>query len=77
VREVLRMVEKVSGVKLVVEDGTRRVGDAGELVAEAGKIRGVLGWKPRHEELEVICSTAYRWEAKLRGSPGPRLQVSG
>ena len=30
----------------------------------AAKIREMLGWKPRHEELEVICSTAHRWEAK-------------
>jgi UDP-glucose 4-epimerase len=77
VREVLRMVEKVSGVKLRIEDGPRRAGDAAELVAEAGKVRKVLGWGPRHDELEVICSSAYRWEAKLRsGSPDQRRRIS-
>src|SRR5437867_7566757 len=49
VREVLRMVEKVSGVKLRIEDGVRRAGNAAELVAEAGKVRKALGWKPRHD----------------------------
>jgi len=77
VREVLRMVEKVSGVKLRIEDGPRRVGDAAQLVAESSKIKRGLGWRPQHDELEGICSTAHRWEAKLRESPGPRLQVSG
>ena len=77
VREVLRMVEKVSGVKLRIEDGPRRAGDAAGLVAEAGKVGKVLGWGPRHDELEVICSSAYRWEAKLRsGSPDQRRRIS-
>ena len=68
VREVLEMVEKVSGVKLRVEDGPRRAGDAAELVADAGKIRKELGWSPRHVELQKICGTAYRWESKSRAS---------
>jgi UDP-glucose 4-epimerase len=63
VRDVLCMVEKVSGVRLRIEEGARRAGDAAELVAEAGKVRRALGWEPRHEELKMICSTAYRWAA--------------
>ena len=44
----------------------------------AAKIREMLGWKPRHEELEVICSTADRWEAKRAGTPPhQRSYVSG
>jgi len=77
VREVLRMVEKVSGVKLRIEDGPRRAGDAAELVAETSRIRRLLSWAPRHDELEVICSTAYQWEAGSRTSPKPTAQVSG
>lgn len=72
VREVLRMVEKVSGVKLRIEDGPRRSGDASASVAESSKIRQVLGWTPEHDDLKVICSTAYRWEAHVR-----RAQVRG
>jgi UDP-glucose 4-epimerase len=74
VREVLSMVERVSGVKLRIEDGPRRAGDAAELVAEAAKIRGVLGWVPQQEDLEVICSTAFQWESKLLRTP---LDVAG
>lgn len=75
VREVLRMVEKVSGVRLRIEEGPRRPGDAAVLVADARKIRTVLGWKAMHEELEVICASAYRWEERTRSVDG-RVQVS-
>lgn len=73
VREVLRMMEKVSKAKLRIENGARRAGDAAELVAEPSRIRKVLGWGPQHDDLQVICSSAYRWEIKLRRtSPGER-----
>ena len=69
VRQVLQAVQKASGVKLPIEDGPRRAGDAPELVAESSRIRNVLGWKPKHDDLDVICTTAYKWEAKLQGTP--------
>jgi UDP-glucose 4-epimerase len=69
VREVLRMVEKVSGVKLRVEEGPRRAGDPAELVAGASRVEQMLDWEPKHDDLDVICSTAYKWEAKLQGTP--------
>jgi UDP-glucose 4-epimerase len=72
VREVLAMVEKVSGVKLKIEDGARRVGDPAELIAAGAKIRKVLGWLPRHEDLRVICASAYQWEATVRALPEAR-----
>ncbi|MGQ0577417.1 MAG: UDP-glucose 4-epimerase GalE [Betaproteobacteria bacterium] len=69
VRQVLHAVQKAAGVKLPIEDGPRRPGDPPELVAESTRIRSVLGWKPKHDDLEVICSTAYQWEKRLRNRP--------
>jgi len=63
VRQVLQAVQKAAGVKLPIEDGPRRPGDPPELVAESSRIRNVLGWKPKHDDLEVICETAFRWES--------------
>jgi UDP-glucose 4-epimerase len=77
VREVLRMVEQVSGVKLRIEDGPRRAGDAAELVAEAGKIERALDWAPSHKELDVICLTAFQWEARRRERAAQRAQAAG
>ena len=53
-------------MKLRIEEGARRAGDAAELVADSAKLRKVLGWQPEDEDLGVICSSAYRWEARLR-----------
>ena len=77
VREVLRMVEKVSRVKLRIEDAARRAGDAAELVAQAAKIGRTLEWTPQHQTLDAICSSAYRWETALRKPTGQQARVLG
>lgn len=65
VKEVLEMTKKVSGVDFKVETGPRRDGDAPSLVAVSDKIRKTLGWKPQHDNLELIVKTALDWERKL------------
>jgi UDP-glucose 4-epimerase len=66
VRQVLHAVQKAAGAKLPIEDGPRRAGDPPELVAESSRIRNVLGWKPKHDDLDLICRTAYQWERGLK-----------
>jgi UDP-glucose 4-epimerase len=69
VREVLRMVEKVSGKPLAVEESPRRAGDPPSLVAQAQRIRAVLGWTPRLDDLETIVRTQLEWEYRLQREP--------
>jgi len=70
VREVLRMVERVSGKALKVEESPRRAGDPPSLVAKADRIRAVLGWEPRLDDLETIVRTQLEWEYRLQREPG-------
>ena len=70
VREVLRMVERVSGRPLKVEESPRRAGDPPSLVAKADRIRAVLGWEPRLDDLETIVRTQLEWEYRLQREPG-------
>jgi UDP-glucose 4-epimerase len=70
VREVLRMVERVSGNALKVEESPRRAGDPPSLVAKADRIRAVLGWEPRLDDLETIVRTQLEWEFRLQREPG-------
>ncbi len=70
VREVLRMVERVSGKALKVEESPRRAGDPPSLVAKADRIRAVLGWEPRLDDLETIVRTQLEWEHRLQREPG-------
>jgi UDP-glucose 4-epimerase len=66
VREVLAMVEKVSGKPLNIREEPRRAGDPPTLIARADRIREVLGWTPRYDDLRAIVESAYRWEQSPR-----------
>ena len=65
VREVLAAVEKASGKPLNISEEPGRPGDPPELVAVAKKIQSVLGWKPRHDDLDTIVRTSLDWERKI------------
>lgn len=61
VREVIRTVEEVTGLKVPVKVGPRRPGDPPTLVANADKIRAELDWVPKYDNLKAIVETAWRW----------------
>lgn len=65
VKEVLEVVKRVSGVDFKVEMGPRRAGDAPILMSKAEKIGKVLGWTPKHDDLDLIIKTALEWERNL------------
>ena len=67
VLEVVDMVKQVSGVEFAVDKAGRRAGDPPVLIADAAKIRCTLGWKPEHDNLEVIVRTAFEWEKRQAG----------
>ncbi len=65
VREVIDAVKRVSGVDFPVHMSQRRAGDPAALVASADRIRGELGWRPRHDDLDAIVAHALAWERRL------------
>ncbi len=65
VREVLQAVEKANGAPLNITEEPRRPGDPPELVAVADRVRSVLGWTPRYDDLETIVRTSLEWERKI------------
>lgn len=64
VREVIESVKKVTGVDFEVFETGRRAGDPPVLVADSAKIRRMLRWQPRHDNLEYIIKTAWEWERR-------------
>jgi UDP-glucose 4-epimerase len=52
-------------VRFPVSEAPRRPGDPASLVAKAERIRKVLDWTPRYDDLETIVADAWRWEQKL------------
>ena len=65
VREVLAAVEHANGAPLIISEEPRRAGDPPELVAVAKKIRKVLGWTPKFDDLDTIVRTSLQWERKI------------
>jgi UDP-glucose 4-epimerase len=43
----------------------RRAGDPAALVAGAERVRRVLGWAPKHHDLDFIVASALDWEKRL------------
>ena len=66
VREVLETVERVSKVRLNICEAPRRLGDPPVLIARADRIREVLGWRARHDDLDYIVKTSLHWEKNRR-----------
>ena len=65
VREVIAAVEKAHGEKLNVTEEPRRAGDPPELIAVANRVREVLGWTPKFDDLDMIVRTSLEWERKI------------
>jgi len=65
VREVIDTVKKVTGRNFMVVEAPRREGDPPVLVADSRKIKSILGWKPKYDDIEFIVKTAWEWEKKL------------
>jgi UDP-glucose-4-epimerase GalE len=75
VKDVISMVERISGRQVPVEHAPRRAGDPPELVARVNRAREALDWSPVSSSLETIIETAWRWHSKAHGAA--RLSSAG
>ncbi len=69
VRQVLDSVQRVAGRRLTIREEPRRAGDPAVLVAKADRIRALLGWAPKLDDLDTIVRSSLEWEAKLLREP--------
>ena len=69
VREVISMVDRLHGQPIKTKEEPRRAGDPPSLVARAERIRKVLGWSPKHDDLAVIVKSQLAWEKRLLDEP--------
>lgn len=68
VQEVIDSARRITGRRIEVLDAPRRAGDPARLVADPAKAHALLGWTPRHAQLDTIIETAWRWECSSRQS---------
>jgi len=65
VLDVIDTLSLVSQKKVIFERAGRRAGDPPALVANSEKAQRVLGWRPKRNQLSLICKSAVEWEQKL------------
>jgi len=63
VREIIDVAGRVTGRKIPVVEAPRRPGDSAVLIASSEKIKRVLGWQPRHSDIEAILRSAWEWHS--------------
>ena len=61
VREVIETARRVTGHLIPAVEQARRPGDSAILVASSEKIKRELGWKPEHDNLHEIITSAWAW----------------
>src|SRR5215510_12791872 len=61
VREVIETARQVTGHPIPADELPRRPGDPARLVASSERIKRELGWKPKHDNLYEIISSAWEW----------------
>lgn len=64
VKEVIETMEKVTDTNFQVDNAPRRVGDPAALISNNVKIKIKMSWTPRHEDLALICQSAFEWEKR-------------
>jgi UDP-glucose 4-epimerase len=65
VLEVIEAVRRVAGHDFPVRLSGRRAGDPAAIVADAGRLRTLLGWEPQWDDLDRIVTHALAWERRL------------
>ena len=77
VKEIVDGLKTISGVDFPVFFTQRREGDSAGVIANSQRIRQVLGWQPKYNDLEVILRTTLDWEKqKSYVSLPPQLIMS-
>jgi UDP-glucose 4-epimerase len=72
VKEVIDSAGRVSGLQIPIQYGARRPGDPAILFANAAKIQGALGFRPKYTEIDAIMASAWRWHQQHPGGYGDK-----
>ena len=63
--EIISAVEKIANKSLNYKFGSRRIGDADELVADPTAFKTATNWNPTNSNINTIVETTYNWMKQL------------
>ncbi|MGL4363103.1 MAG: UDP-glucose 4-epimerase GalE [Cellulosilyticaceae bacterium] len=61
VKEMVEAARRVTGHPIPQVMGERRAGDPAVLIASSKKAKEVLGWEPKHTNIDEIIASAWKW----------------
>lgn len=61
VKEVVAVLERISGSQLPTHTAPRRAGDAAAVIADISRLKRKLDWRARYPTLEAIIESELRW----------------
>ena len=61
VKQVIEAARRVTGKPIPAELKPRRPGDPARLVASSEQAKSILGWQPKHADLDDILASAWAW----------------
>lgn len=75
VRQVIDIVQEITGYPIRAKLSSRRPGDPAELIADPRKANDMLGWSTERSNLKTIITDAWRWHALRFGRNNPMRRV--
>ncbi|MDF2537202.1 MAG: UDP-glucose 4-epimerase [Herbinix sp.] len=63
VKDVIDAARKVTNSPIPAKVTPRRAGDPAKLVASSDKAKSILHWEPKHEDIEEIIASAWKWHS--------------
>ena len=76
VRDVIKMVETLTGTPMTIREELRRPGDPPILIADPRRANSMLGWAPEYSNLATIVETAWLWQVGEAAPHGVDRNVS-
>ena len=61
VLEIAKIFKKINS-QLIINFKTRRAGDVGVVYANVEKIKKILKWKPKYNDINKIIKSSIKWE---------------
>ena len=71
VREIVKAVERATGLRVPYRVAPRRAGDSAVLVADSSRAERLLGFSAAHSDVETIVRTAHAWLARGNNPTDP------
>lgn len=60
VSEMIQRAREMTGMPIPAAAAERRLGDPAELVASSAKAKELLGWEPRHSDLDTLIDSTWQ-----------------